>query len=164
VSFWRHVRAVALLPGVVAVAGPAGLVALTGANVGWGLPPAPAVLPTVLGGLLIGAGFGLWTWTVRLLARQGEGTLAPWDPTSRLVVEGPYRRVRHPMISAVAAVLLGEALVLGSLPLVAWFAGFTAVNALYLPLVEEPGLVRRFGREYEDYRDRVPRWVPRVRG
>ena len=51
---------------------------------------------------------------VALFARVGEGTLAPWDPTRRLVVESPYRRVRNPMISAVLAVLTGEALVLGS--------------------------------------------------
>jgi protein-S-isoprenylcysteine O-methyltransferase Ste14 len=57
--------------------------------------------------------------------------------------------------------LLGEAAALGSLALLAWAGIFLAVNAVYLPLVEEPRLVSRFGREYEDYMRRVPRWLPR---
>ena len=39
---------------------------------------------------------------------------------------------------------------------------FAAINAIYIPLSEEPGLVRRFGEEYEEYRDNVPRWIPRL--
>jgi protein-S-isoprenylcysteine O-methyltransferase Ste14 len=38
-----------------------------------------------------------------------------------------------------------------------------AVNAVYFPLVEEPGLRRRFGADYEAYRAAVPRWLPRLR-
>jgi len=37
-----------------------------------------------------------------------------------------------------------------------------AVNALHFPLVEQPGLRRRFAAEYEEYCARVPRWLPRV--
>ncbi len=111
---------------------------------------------------LIGLGFALWLRTVILFARVGKGTLAPWDPPERFVAEGPYRHWRHPMISGVLLVLLGEAALFGSLPLLAWAGLFFAINAVYLPLVEEPRLVRRFGREYEDYMRRVPRWIPRV--
>jgi protein-S-isoprenylcysteine O-methyltransferase Ste14 len=67
------------------------------------------------------------------------------------------------MISGVLAVLLGESAVLASLPLFLWFAAVFAVNAVYFPLVEEPGLRRRFGAEYETYRASVPRWIPRLR-
>jgi protein-S-isoprenylcysteine O-methyltransferase Ste14 len=162
-SAWRHARAILLLPGVVAVVTPAVLVALTGTEIGWGLPGALGALPVAVGAALVATGFAVWAWTVRLLARVGEGTLAPWDPTRRLVVEGPYRHVRHPMITAVLATLLGEAVLLGSPAIALWSAGFVVVNAIYLPLVEEPGLVRRFGAEYEAYRARVPRWLPRLR-
>ena len=42
-------------------------------------------------------------------------------------------------------------------------AEFLAVNAVYMPLFEEPGLQRRFGKDYEAYAANVPRWLPRLR-
>ena len=123
---------------------------------------APWPLATV-GVVLIGIGLALVTWTVSLFARIGKGTLAPWDPTSRLVVVGPYRHVRNPMISGVLTVLLGEAALFGSLPLLVWFGAVFALNAIYFPLVEEPGLRERFGEDYDAYRANVPRWLPRLR-
>ncbi len=56
---------------------------------GWGLPTGVA---------LIAAGLLLVACTVALLATVGQGTLAPWDPTSRLVVRGIYRHVRNPRV------------------------------------------------------------------
>jgi protein-S-isoprenylcysteine O-methyltransferase Ste14 len=161
-SAWRHARAIVLLPGTVTIAVPA-LLLLTGEgpDPGFGLNGAAVAIPVAIGAALIAAGLALWLWTVRLFARVGRGTLAPWDPTRRLVVEGPYRHVRNPMISAVASVLLGEALLLGSTELLMWFALFLAINTAYFALVEEPGLERRFGDEYREYRRTVPPWLPR---
>jgi protein-S-isoprenylcysteine O-methyltransferase Ste14 len=162
-SSWRHLRAIGLLPGVVAVLVPALIVSADGPNVGWELPAGIAWLPALGGAALIGLGLLLLVRTVRLFATVGQGTLAPWDPTSRLVVRGPYRHVRNPMISGVLCLILGEAALLGSAPLLLWFAAVFAVNAVYMPLVEEPGLVERFGADYETYRANVPRWIPRLR-
>ena len=160
----RQVRAIVLLPGVVTVAVPAAIVLWTGdVNVGRGLPAGVAWLPVTLGLALLGLGLTLVVWTIRLFVVAGRGTLAPWDPTTRLVVAGPYRHVRNPMISGVVCVLAGEAALLGSRPLLYWLAGVVAVNAVYLPLVEEPGLRRRFGEQYDVYCDNVPRWLPRLR-
>ena len=117
----------------------------------------------MIGGLLIAAGVALVVWTVTLFANVGHGTLAPWDPTSQLVVGGPYRHVRNPMITGVGTILAGEALFFRSWGISLELAVFAVVNAIYFPLVEEPGLQRRFGAEYEEYRARVPRWLPRVR-
>ena len=150
----RHLLAIGLLPGVVTLLVPALIV--SGDEVAWW----PLSL---LGAVLIALGLVLIAQTVALFATVGEGTLAPWDPTARLVVRGPYRRVRNPMISGVLCVLLGEALVFGSLALLAWWAFVFAINAVYFPLVEEPGLQRRFGADYEAYRAAVPRWRPRLR-
>jgi protein-S-isoprenylcysteine O-methyltransferase Ste14 len=118
---------------------------------------------SLLGAALIALGVGLMAQTIALFASVGHGTLAPWDPTSRLVVRGPYRRVRNPMISGVLCIRMGEALLFGSTALLAWWALFLAVNAVWFPLVEEPGLRRRFGADYEAYRAAVPRWLPRLR-
>jgi protein-S-isoprenylcysteine O-methyltransferase Ste14 len=149
-----------LLPGTVTVLVPIAILALSDAAIGWG-GDGLGVLPVLLGLVLIGAGLALWLWTVRLFARVGRGTLAPWDPTRHLVVEGPYRHVRNPMISAVLAVLAGETLVFGSLSMLVWTLAFFAVNHVFFLVHEEPGLIGRFGDEYRAYRDGVPRWLPR---
>jgi protein-S-isoprenylcysteine O-methyltransferase Ste14 len=154
VSLWRHLAAVLLLPGVVTIGVPAVIIWQTDAHLH---PLAVAGIP------LISLGVLLMISTVTLLAAVGRGTLAPWDPTSRLVVQGPYRYVRNPMISGVLFILLGEAACFASLPLLIWFAAVFGVNAVYLPLVEERGLRRRFGADYEAYRANVPRWIPRLR-
>lgn len=159
---WRQVRAIVLLPGTVTVLVPAVILGLEGSNVGWGLSGAAAVLPVLLGLALIAAGFALWLWTVRLFARVGEGTLAPWDPTRRLVARGPYRHLRNPMITAVLAVLAGEAALFGSVPLLIWCAAFFVLNHAFFLVYEEPGLERRFGDEYRAYKREVPRWLPRI--
>ncbi len=158
---WRWLRAVLLLPGVVLVAIPAAVLIAAG---DWP-PTAPAWrAPLTWAGLAIALpGLGLALWTTLLFGRHGEGTAAPWDPPTRLVVRGPYRHVRNPMISGVCALLLAEALLLASPPLAIWFLLFVLGNAVYLPRVEEPGLLRRFGEDYAEYRRRVPRWIPRVR-
>jgi len=160
----RHALAICLLPGTVVVLVPALIVRAGGSvSIGWGLPGVLAAVPVVAGLALIALGIVLVSWTVALFVRVGRGTLAPWDPTSTLVVQGPYRHVRNPMISGVLFLLMGEAALLGSWPLLVWFAAVAAVNAVYLPLVEEPGLVQRYGAEYERYRDDVPRWLPKLR-
>lgn len=147
-----------------AVLVPAAIVLVTGdVEVGWGLPISLAWIPPLAGAGLIAAGLGLMYRTITLFATEGRGTLAPWDATRRLVVAGPYRYVRNPMITGVLAILLGEAALLGSPPLLAWFAVFFAVNAIWMPLVEEPGLEQRFGDEYVAYKGSVPRWLPRTR-
>ena len=121
------------------------------------------LVPALLGAALIVLGFGLVAWTVTLFVTAGHGTLAPWDATTRLVVRGPYRHVRNPMIAGVALILAGEAVAFRSWGLVILFAVFATVNAIYMPLAEEPGLRRRFGAEYADYSAHVPRWIPRLR-
>jgi protein-S-isoprenylcysteine O-methyltransferase Ste14 len=163
-SRWRASRAVLLLPCTVTIVVPAAILWWTGETcVGWGLGGAVAAPPVLIGMALLAVGLVLLVSTIWLFSRVGEGTLAPWDPTAKLVVHGPYRHVRNPMISGVAFVLAGEAALLGSKAIGLWFAAVVAVNAIYIPLVEEPGLRRRFGAAYDEYAANVPRWLPRVR-
>src|SRR3990172_4655150 len=135
-NFLRHLRAVVLLPGMALVVIPGIVLLSEDVNVGWGLPGPLRFIPPLLGGGLIAIGLGLLGWTISLFATAGRGTLAPWDPTQRLVVRGIYRHVRNPMISGVLNVLLGEVALAGSLPLLFWFLLFFLANSLYIPLVE----------------------------
>ena len=159
----RHLLSILILPFTVVVLIPRWLLsARPGAERGWPGDSLVASVAPVVGGLLLVTGFALFAWCVLLFARVGRGTLAPWDPTKALVAVGPYRYVRNPMITGVATMLAGEALLFGSRSIAIWFATFAAFNHLYFLTIEEPGLVRRFGASYEDYRAAVPRWLPRI--
>lgn len=122
----------------------------------------PINLILLLAGLgAIAGGLYLITVTVRLFATIGQGTLAPWDATQHLVVEGVYRYVRNPMHTGVFSILLGEALLTGSLAIAIMWAITVLIHLFYIPLSEEPGLEERFGEEYRLYKQHVPRWIPR---
>ena len=111
--------------------------------------------------LLLLVGLSFLAWTISLFFRRGRGTLAPWDPPKHLVIAGPYRFVRNPMITGVVTTLAGEALLFESVSIGIWALVFFAVSALHFPLVEEPGLRHRFGEAYAQYCANVPRWFPR---
>ena len=108
-------------------------------------------------------GIVLASWTTRLFVTAGEGTPAPWDPPKKLVVAGPYRHVRNPMIAGVLVILTAESLIFVSWPLFGWMVAFFILNTAYFFWVEEPGLERRFGEDYLRYKANVPRWIPRLR-
>jgi len=158
---WRMIRVLLILPGTVIVLVP-GLIlwAAAGTPVAGALA-APGAVPFWIGLGTFAAGLVLAGWTMKLFIAVGQGTPAPWDPPQNLVVQGPYRHVRNPMISSVLFMLLGEALMAQSLSLAAWFLFFFAANAVYFPVVEEKGLERRFGGDYLTYKANVPRWLPR---
>lgn len=153
----RAVVAVAALPGTVLVVVPMLIL--------WPFEDVVDLASPLLwgGSAVLPLGLALVAWTITLFASRGRGTLAPWDPPSRLVVAGPYRHVRNPMITGVVIALVGEAMLFGSFGLLVWALGFFGANALYFRLVEEPGLERRFGDDYVEYRAHVPCWVPQPR-
>lgn len=115
-----------------------------------------------LAGLLGLVGVVLAIRTTSLFARVGKGTAAPWDPPRRLVIRGPYRYVRNPMITGLFLMLLAEVLFFWSWPLLIWMIFVAVANAIYMPLFEEKGLERRFGDDYLAYKHNVPRWIPRL--
>ena len=143
----------ALAPGVTA-----GLVPwwLTGweANDPW----APLV---VIGAVLIAAGAVVLVQAFVRFVVEGIGTPAPVAPPEHLVVGGLYRHVRNPMYVAVAATIVGQALVLGRPGLLLYAAAFVAVTGAFARWYEEPVLRERFGAEYEAYCRAVPGWWPR---
>jgi protein-S-isoprenylcysteine O-methyltransferase Ste14 len=132
---------------------------LTGwdANDGW------PVVARVAGAMLIVAGALALLHAFLRFVVEGVGTPAPVAPTEHLVVGGLYRHVRNPMYLAVAATIVGQALVLGSLVLLAYAAAFLVVTVAFVRVYEEPTLGRQFGGAYERYRRDVPGWVPRLR-
>ena len=146
----------AVVPGVVA-----GLIPwlLTGWSV---RAPLPVWLPLrVVGAVLVVGGVVVLLQAFARFVVEGLGTPAPVAPTETLVVGGLYRYVRNPMYLAVGAIIVGQALLLGQLVLVAYAVVFFAVVVAFVRLYEEPTLRRRFGPSYEAYLHAVPGWWPR---
>jgi len=145
-SYWRHLRAIVLLPALATIVVPSLIIWFAGPrHAGWGLSLPLAIVVVALGATLVMAGLALLTWTNVLFQTEGSGTLAPWDATRRLVARGVYRHARNPMITGVSWILLGEVALLPSPFIPVWAALFIVLNAFYIPLVEEPDLERRFG-------------------
>src|SRR5579859_650875 len=96
VETWKHLRAILLLPFVGMVMVPGTILYRSGADTFgvWQSFPATQVALPVLGLLAICLGLVLLVATIRLFVTVGKGTLAPWNPTQRLVVRGVYRHVR----------------------------------------------------------------------
>ncbi|MBT2587037.1 isoprenylcysteine carboxylmethyltransferase family protein [Arthrobacter sp. ISL-95] len=97
------------------------------------------------------------------MSSAGRGTPLPSAMPNRLVIAGPYRWVRNPM--AVAGISQGAAvgLMLGSWLVVAYAVlGSLLWNYAVRPH-EEADLERRFGTDFERYRDSVRCWIPRLR-
>jgi protein-S-isoprenylcysteine O-methyltransferase Ste14 len=129
----------------------------------WRLGPVPSAAISAAGLALAGGGLILMVATIRLFHGRGEGTLAPWDPPTHMVVRGVYRHVRNPMHTGLFAVLFGEGLLLRATSLLILAAIVVFVHLIYIPLSEERGLEARFGEDYLEYKRHVPRWIPRVK-
>ena len=93
---------------------------------------------------------------------RGQGTPAPFDPPLTFVPSGPYRFVRNPMYIGAALALAGYGLWERSASIAIFALAFLLIFHLFVVLVEEPGLERRFGESYIAYKRVVRRWLPRV--
>jgi len=162
ITVLRHLFAIAALPFTVTVLVPIWIARRYAVVTALGRSLGEAALQ-LAGLVLVCVGLLLFIASLRRFATEGDGTLAPWDPPRRLVIRGPYRFVRNPMISGVIFVLAGEALILLSPPHGMWAASFVVINLIYIPLLEEPMMAARFGDDYREYCRHVGRILPRLR-
>jgi len=150
-----------ILPFIVIIAVPLLVLLLTYSKFFWHLNYPLIFLPLIFGLFLIIFGIYLFVITNKLFCVIGKGTLAPWHPPKELVIIGPYKYIRNPMIGAVLLILLGEVLITGSIILFSWLIIFLIINIIYFIYSEEPALVKRFGNEYKKYKEIVPMFVPK---
>src|SRR3954447_1240611 len=146
-----------LTPGVVAGLIPAVIT-------GWRIPWTGAWLWPVA----IGAGVVVLSAVAVLLDAfvrfaRADGTPAPPMPTAHLVVVGPYRYVRNAMYLAVLAIILGQALLFGSVGALIYAGIVLLAVVLFVLGYEQPTLELEYGEEYQEYRRNVRGWIPRVR-
>jgi protein-S-isoprenylcysteine O-methyltransferase Ste14 len=131
----------------------------------WLLPAGTGILVPFgwIGIIPLAVGFAIVLWCLWEFATRGQGTAAPFDPPKKLVVRGPYRYVRNPIYVGAEFMLIGLSILYGSLAILAYAVG--AVLALHALVVfyEERTLETKFGDAYAEYKQSVPRWLPRLR-
>lgn len=110
---------------------------------------------------LMAIGAAMYLRCVWDFAVFGKGTPAPIDAPKRLVIRGLYRYSRNPMYVGLITLIAGWAIMFGSVVLVWCALSLFVFFSLFVRLFEEPHLHRQFGDEYEAYKARVGRWLPR---
>jgi protein-S-isoprenylcysteine O-methyltransferase Ste14 len=129
----------------------------------------PPALRIALAATVFLIGFPFVLWSNLFLLTRGRGGpvdgfgVAISPRTEALVVSGPYRYSRNPMVFGVLSVYFSISLWLGSFGGLIVLAVLCPLFAFYLRRVEEPRLLADFGAEYEEYRDNVPMILPRPR-
>jgi protein-S-isoprenylcysteine O-methyltransferase Ste14 len=104
------------------------------------------------------AGFTLMMWAWLIFKNQDLAVCLP-GITNQITKSGPYRFSRNPMYLGMFLMMLGLALVIGTLPFYLSAVGFFAImHFLFCPF-EEKKLAHAFGRQYEQYRNEVHRWL-----
>ncbi|HET9905848.1 MAG TPA: isoprenylcysteine carboxylmethyltransferase family protein [Anaerolineales bacterium] len=113
--------------------------------------------------------FALWIigtlviiWCSIDIIRRGRGTPAHFDPPKELVITGLYRYVRNPVYLGALLVQLGFILWFGTGLLISYSVFFALAYHILIVFIEEPILKNEFGAAYEQYRQAVPRWIPRL--
>ena len=118
-----------------------------------GVSPAPW-----LGAILAILGLGAAVWAVLRFMHAGTH-VEPHKPTLAMVMDGPFRFSRNPIYASFFALFAG----VGMIMKLEWTIVFLPILWLCLRLwviaPEEAFLSRRFGTEYEHYRQKVRRWL-----
>lgn len=109
---------------------------------------------------MVVAGLALLIWAHQTLGASFSGNLEVREQ-HRLVTNGPYHWIRHPIYSAILLWSAGLALItaswfLGLIPIA--FAGFFTARAPN----EERMMVEAFGDQYRAYMKQTGRFLPRV--
>ncbi len=125
------------------------------------LSPLPVFTKNVAWPFLVGGVF-LIVSAVLALLKHGGATGAPGDSTRNLVIVGPYQWIRNPIYSGDIIFLFGLAFYTRSLLLFLMTVIFMPGFHFIVLLIEEPGAEKRFGDEYQKYKQDVSRWFPRL--
>jgi len=110
------------------------------------------------GAVLIALAVALGFWAVALFRRARTGVV-PFSDATTLVTSGPYRFTRNPMYLAMAGILVGTAVWLGSVTPWLVLPAFMGIIAERFIAPEEAMLGRIFGERYARYCAAVRRWL-----
>jgi len=92
---------------------------------------------------------------------KGIPSALPGEP-NQLITNGPYRFIRHPIVTSIFLILIGETVLTQSIMPVIWLLLIGIIGIPIIVYVEEPRLEKKFGNEYREYKKRVPRFIPKL--
>jgi protein-S-isoprenylcysteine O-methyltransferase Ste14 len=112
------------------------------------------------GWVFVVSGLVIDLWSVGLFWKH-KTTVNPLKPdnSKRIVVDGMYQYSRNPMYLGMLSILLGIAILLGSLSALLCLPLFIALITTQQIIPEEMILTDKFGQEYLDYKRQVRRWL-----
>jgi protein-S-isoprenylcysteine O-methyltransferase Ste14 len=113
--------------------------------------------------LLLATGCGIIVKSVWDFAVWGKGTPFPIDPPTVLVTKGIYQYTRNPIYLGILTAILGWAALFQSVALLRYAIGTYVFFQGFIILYEERHLRKIFGDEYQQYCERVSRWLPKFR-
>ncbi|MGD8402166.1 MAG: isoprenylcysteine carboxylmethyltransferase family protein [Anaerolineales bacterium] len=118
----------------------------------------------MVGSLFYFPGIVLYLWGYWTLGRMfgiSSGFGANLYQDHKLVQNGPYRYVRHPMYLAVILAALGALLIFRTWAMVLFVP--LSLGVIFRARQEEHLLADEFGEKWESYCQEVNGWVPRFR-
>src|SRR5262245_7999430 len=104
----------------------------------------------------LGVAFGVWPV---VLFRRARTTIIPFQESSALITDGPYRLTRNPIYLGMVLLLIAGSVFAGSLSPFAVIPGFIVIIQRFFISTEEAMLVQRFPAQYTAYSAKVRRWL-----
>jgi len=118
----------------------------------------------VVGLFVIGSIFGVWSIVVQNTIGKGGpvqiGNINISPKTQTLVVTGPYKYSRNPMLFGACLMYFAFSAYLNSITAVIAVMVFMIFMLCFVKLSEEKRLLKDFGKAYEEYRKNVSMFIP----
>lgn len=114
--------------------------------------------------LVIGLIYGIWSVIIQNTVGQGGpveiGNIEISPKTKNLVVSGPYKNTRNPMLFGTFLLYLAFALFINSITSVVLVGAIFVFMLTVVVKMEEKRLLKDFGFQYEEYRKKVSMFIP----
>jgi len=108
--------------------------------------------------------YGIWSLIIQNTIGEGGpveiGNIEISPKTKNLVVSGPYKNTRNPMLFGAFLIYLAFALFINSITSVVIVCAIFVFMLTVVVKMEEKRLLKDFGNQYEEYRKKVSKFIP----